>query len=337
MGRERSFSIYLKVIFLITLLFSCAKKKELKEKVRSIPQKCTGCIVKVDTIRVFTTGYGKAEPVKKVDLYVRGEGKVIYFKKREGESVHKGELIFEVRDESLLDRMKALEQEMKLHEIEADMRKTRSSEYYRLKSEYESLKYDLQSLKVYAPFTGYIVDINVNEGEFVKKGDKVFSIVDISRLLIRVNIPIGEAQHIKKNNSAIVRFPQLEDLKVKGRVCGVSKISRNGRSTVEVIIENSEKKIPAGAFCKVRIVKDIYPDKLVVPKRAVLERDGKKFVFLVKNNVALWKYVKTGVEGERFVEIKEGEVSPVDTVLVEGHSFLSHNSPVKVIKLECTD
>jgi multidrug efflux pump subunit AcrA (membrane-fusion protein) len=70
-------------------------------------------------------------------------------------------------------------------------------------------------------------------------------------------------------------------------------------------------------------------DRLVVPRRAVLERDRKLLVFRASKGRAEWQYVTTGLESDEAIEITSG-LSPGDTVLVGGHLTLAHGAPVTV-------
>ena len=69
--------------------------------------------------------------------------------------------------------------------------------------------------------------------------------------------------------------------------------------------------------------------RVVVPRRAVLERDRKLLVFRSRGGRAEWQYVDIGEGTDRLVEITRG-VSPGDTVLVDGHFTIAHGAPVRV-------
>jgi len=77
-------------------------------------------------------------------------------------------------------------------------------------------------------------------------------------------------------------------------------------------------------------------DRLVVPARAIIERDGRPLVFVVKDGRAQWVYVTPGHTNGTETEIQpdsstgEAGVAPGDTVLVEGHLTLTHGAQVHV-------
>jgi hypothetical protein len=61
------------------------------------------------------------------------------------------------------------------------------------------------------------------------------------------------------------------------------------------------------------------------------------FVYEEQNGrgLAKWRYVTTGRENETMVEILpegEGIVEPGEIVLVDGHHYLAHDTPVRLVE-----
>lgn len=71
--------------------------------------------------------------------------------------------------------------------------------------------------------------------------------------------------------------------------------------------------------------------QLVVPKTAVVLRSGKQVVFTLKDNVAYWNYVRTGLENADSYTIVEG-LKENDVVITGGNINLAHEAPVKVVE-----
>ena len=83
-------------------------------------------------------------------------------------------------------------------------------------------------------------------------------------------------------------------------------------------------------YAMVQIQSHIFKNCIIVPKAALLIRDKRSLVFVFKNNLAKWHYVKTGETNDQYVEIKEG-IEPGDSVIVEGNYNLAHDATVKII------
>jgi len=72
-----------------------------------------------------------------------------------------------------------------------------------------------------------------------------------------------------------------------------------------------------------------------VPKQAIVERDGRKIVFVAQKEpdgkeLAKWHYVQTGEENDKEVEIVEG-LEEGQEVIIENNFTLSHDMPISRI------
>ena len=51
-----------------------------------------------------------------------------------------------------------------------------------------------------------------------------------------------------------------------------------------------------------------FPDRILVPRSAVLERgDRRTMLFVFEEGRAKWRYVTTGLENDEFIELVEGD------------------------------
>lgn len=78
-------------------------------------------------------------------------------------------------------------------------------------------------------------------------------------------------------------------------------------------------------------------DRRLVPARAVIERDGRPLVFLVKGGRAQWVYINPGRSNNVETEVLPDSVTgaiPVaigDQAIIEGHLTLTHDAPVRLV------
>jgi len=94
-------------------------------------------------------------------------------------------------------------------------------------------------------------------------------------------------------------------------------------------LNNPAGKIKPGMFAQARLDAEIYTNRLLVPKEAILVRDQRKLVFTVEGGLAKWCYVETGFENDDYVEIKSG-IAEGDSVIISGHYTLSHDAKIKI-------
>jgi RND family efflux transporter MFP subunit len=69
-------------------------------------------------------------------------------------------------------------------------------------------------------------------------------------------------------------------------------------------------------------------EKIVVPKEALVIRQGRDVVFVKNDSLAIWRYVVVEAENSTSVAIAEG-IDPGDLVIVKGNTNLAHETVVK--------
>jgi len=190
---------------------------------------------------------------------------------------------------------------------------------------------DLERTRVRAPFSGVLTDIKVSVGETVSGGQDLLTVVDVRDVRLEARVLESEIGRMKPGREADVRFSAYPGRVFKGQVRAVSPEVDPGDRTcaVHVAMDNAYGEIKPGMHAEVEVAAEIYDDRLLVPQEAVLIRGGRKLVFVVEDGLAKWKYVTTGLENERYVEILEG-AKEGESVIVEGHLTLAHDARVVI-------
>jgi HlyD family secretion protein len=125
---------------------------------------------------------------------------------------------------------------------------------------------------------------------------------------------------------------------VAGRVTAVlpviDTVTRAGRVYVRLPQGGA---LRPGMYADVRLEAQRLTKRRLVPVRAIIERDGRPLVFVVKDGRAQWVYIQqgrsNGIETELLPDSASG-VIPVevgDKVIVEGHLTLTHDAPVREV------
>jgi multidrug efflux pump subunit AcrA (membrane-fusion protein) len=71
--------------------------------------------------------------------------------------------------------------------------------------------------------------------------------------------------------------------------------------------------------------------EVAIPSNAVILDQGERFVYVVEGNKAARRPIVTGIEQERFVEIKEG-LKEGDQVVTRGQEAIRENTTLRVIE-----
>jgi membrane fusion protein (multidrug efflux system) len=199
----------------------------------------------------------------------------------------------------------------------------------------ERAKLNLENTEIRAPFAGTVQGLVVVPGEIVSVGSPICSIFNNNRLEAVVNVLEADLGNLTEGRPVLLAIPAALDT-LQARVDVISPTLDQTSRTCEVIIrfDNSAGRYRPGMFVRAEIAGWIHPDKLCVPKAAVLTRENRPLVFKVNGDRAQWLYVDTGLENDRWIEIlavhSGGSLAPGEKVVVSDHLTLAHEAKISV-------
>jgi membrane fusion protein, multidrug efflux system len=194
---------------------------------------------------------------------------------------------------------------------------------------------NLERCELRAPFAGVITGLTLSPGEWLSGGQTLFSLVDDINLEAEVQVLESDLDYLSQGRAALLTFPALgETLQVKVDIVSPT-LDIDSRSCPSLMrLSNRSRRIKPGMFTRAAIAGEILTDRMLVPREAVLTRDGRPLVFKVEDELTQWIYVKLGERNEQFVEIagvlQGGKLAPGDKVVVANHLTLTHGAQVKV-------
>lgn len=201
----------------------------------------------------------------------------------------------------------------------------------------ERAELNLEYTDIRAPFSGVIQGLTMVSGEIVTTGTSVCTIFNNDNLEAIINVLEADLGNLSVGRPVLLAVPATGDT-LQARIDVISPTLDTATRTCEVIIrfENSEGKYRPGMFVRTRIAGWVYPEKLMVPKSAILIRDNRTLVFKKDDDRAKWLYVDTGLSNDDWVEIlavhSGGSLAPGDEVVVSDHLTLAHEAKIKVRK-----
>src|SRR5262249_23908973 len=121
------------------------------------------------------------------------------------------------------------------------------------KAHYENASAQLSYARIRSPINGVVADRPVYPGEMPASGSPVVSIVDISQIVARANIPLKEASSIRVGRPARIAGP---DGDLAGKVTVVSPAVDPSTTTVEVWVQaaNPKEQLKPGATVRLAII-----------------------------------------------------------------------------------
>jgi multidrug efflux pump subunit AcrA (membrane-fusion protein) len=188
--------------------------------------------------------------------------------------------------------------------------------------------------EIRALISGVVSDRPVYPGDVAQPGTPLLTIVDITRVVARANVPQAQAAQIKVGQPATIKLTEA-DLTVPGKVTVVSPATDPASTTVQVWVQadNPGERLKPGASVHVSIVTETLKDVVVVPSSAILPGEGGGTAVLVlgADSTVHQKKVEIGVrEGDK-VQLLSG-VSPGDQIVTVGGVGVDDNSKVRVVK-----
>lgn len=203
----------------------------------------------------------------------------------------------------------------------------------------ERAKLEREKATISAPFDGVMDEVKVAVGERLAIGQEIGKVVDLEHLRIEASVLEHDLPLIRVGGQAVVTAAAAPDQPVTGRIAAILPIvdsaTRAGRA---VIRAGGGGVLRPGMYADIRLEATRLPNRIIVPERAVIERDGRPLVFVVKEGRAQWVYIlpgrSNGIDREVLPDSATGQipVKPGDIVLVEGHLTLTHDAPVRVIQ-----
>lgn len=202
-----------------------------------------------------------------------------------------------------------------------------------------TLETQLSYATIRAPFSGVISEQFQFQGEYASPGGKLFTIGDVSEVIVKAPVADTVAAHLKVGDSATVLPQDLPGEEMTGSISLVSKSSDPQSRTVEVWvnIKNNGGRLHAHSAAKVVVSTQSASDVIVVPTAAVTldasnGNEGKVMV-VDENSTANETKVTVGIRTKDKMEITSG-LQGGETIVIEGNYALPDGTKVEATEGE---
>jgi HlyD family secretion protein len=188
--------------------------------------------------------------------------------------------------------------------------------------------------EVRSPIAGVVAERPLYQGEVAQPGTPLMTIMDISSVVARANVPQNQAMQVKVGQSAMIKLTG-ESTEIPAKVTVVSPATDPASTTVQVWVQavNPGERLKPGTSVRVTIVTGVLKNVTVVPASALLpgEEGGTVVAAVGADSVIHLKKVDAGVREPDKVQILSG-VSPGAQVVVVGGMGLDDNAKVRIVK-----
>ena len=300
--RSVSLILILLIIPLLVFLISCSGSVENKN------------VEKAEKVRVRTASYkktdyeltldfsGEVRAWKTANLSFDVKGKIDRFYFDEGHKVKKGDLLAKLeqddyramRDQSHAQWEKAkrdYERSRRLWEdgsIREQLVQDAHTAFKAAAAALEAAELNLKHCLLYAPFSGHVAYRYGEEKEMVAAGQTVFTLMDLSRILIEVGVPEKSISRIRKGQKASVNIEAVPGKIFEGAVTqvAVSSLPNIRLFKVEITVENPNLIIKPGMTAVSTITTDKMEGVYIFSLDVTVLRNGSRVIFLASNSKA---------------------------------------------------
>ncbi len=189
----------------------------------------------------------------------------------------------------------------------------------------------LAKTEIRAPFAGVIGIRQVSVGDYVKEGQDLVTLEDISSLKVDFRLPELLLAELKRGQAVEVTSDALPGRSYTATLDAIDPlIDQNGRAVIlRARLRNSDGQLRPGMFVRTRVILAERPRALTVPEEALIPIGADQYVFRVADGKAARVKVKTGLRRDARVEITEG-LQAGDTVVTAGQIKLRDGTAVRI-------
>ena len=183
----------------------------------------------------------------------------------------------------------------------------------------------LGDAQVRAPFAGIVAKRWVNVGDKVSGDMPVAQIVDLARMELEAQVPVGEIPFVKVGQEVAFQVDGFPNRRFTGKVERVNPAADPGSRSIAVFVTlpNTDSSLKGGMFASGVLATASGTEVDAVPIAAILEEGGQTFVHVVKNGKIERRSVVVGARNiERgMITVREGLERGVPVVIVKAEGI----------------
>jgi HlyD family secretion protein len=221
-----------------------------------------------------------------------------------------------------------------------------AAQVQQMKAAHDYALTQLAATEIKAPIAGTVLQRIVERGEMVSPSafggsgarTSVVDLADLNDLQVEIDISQTDFARLKMGQRAEIIPEAFPNLRYSGYIAEIAPEANRAKSTVQVKVkvENPNEQLRPEMSARVNFLSDKAASvenksasRVLVPKAAVVRKDGTAFVFVVKGTKVEQRVIRTGDEvGDSFL-VLDG-LSGSESVAVAGVDKLRDGDRVKI-------
>jgi len=263
---------------------------------------------------IDTVGYVMPDDNKSSHIHVRSEGWIEkLFVKTTNEMVQKGQPLFQIYSPQLVNAQ--AEYLQALERKNTNLTKATANRLIALGLNEQQIKILRRERKVkqymdfYAPQDGIISALNVGEGMFVKPGNTIITLVDLTAVWVMVEIFEDQVEWVKKGQNVTMHLSANRKDKWQGLVDYIYPVVDPISRTVKLRLkfQNPDLKLKPNMYSEIRIEGLAHNNILTIPRAALIRAGQSERVILALGQGRFRPaQVVSGMESGNSIEIVSG-------------------------------
>jgi membrane fusion protein (multidrug efflux system) len=289
-----------------------------------------------------------------VDITVQEPGIITELRFDSGAEVKKGDLLAQQYVDDERARLKALEADVELAELNLvraqDLLKknlssqfeydTRKTDHDRAVAQARNLRLIIDKKTIRAPFAGRIGIRQVDLGEYVEPGDRIVRLEALDKILVDFPVPQRSIALVRVGQSLIIGVDAYPGVEFNGRVMAISPQVRAQTRDVRIegLVDNQSEQLLPGMFAEIRIQLPVTEEVVTLPQSTITYSPYGNSIFVIDESVddngntsliARSRFIQIGDTRGDQVAVLSG-VTAGETVVTAGQVKLRSDAPVVI-------
>jgi RND family efflux transporter MFP subunit len=189
-----------------------------------------------------------------------------------------------------------------------------------------------------APFRGIVPELKVKGGEWVTNSKVLFQLYDAERLEVNISRPQRQFGLLRTGQAVEIEVDAYPTKRFIAHIHYLSPIvdMQTGSFLVRARIEDPDRKLRPGMFCRADIITRESHEALMIPKVAILYQGELPHAFVVRNGKAHRIEINPGIELKDSLEAlnkggvdDENRFHPGEAVVIKGKEKLVEGDRVE--------
>ncbi len=292
---------------------------------------------------IDTLGTLMPDEERRSDIHTRTEGWVEHLAvEAEGETVKKGELLFEIYAPSLVTAQSEYLQALRIDRksfTQAGEERLRSlgmspAQISRLRKTGEVRR----RVAVYAPHAGTVLDLMVREGMFLKPADTAMQLADLSEVWLIADVFENQSSDLRVGQKAIMTLAAFPGEKWEGAVDYIYPTAVSDTRTVRVRarFDNADGRLKPNMYASVTIADGEAEPVLTIPASALIRTSkGGRVILALGEGRFRPALVVTGKEARGKIQVLSG-LNQGERIVTSGQFLLDSEASLEPALLRLT-